>query len=264
MSTSPADQPQTATTKQRTGPRSRLHPAKIRAAVRRRLFERRLERTPLRPAGTIATLGDPRYGGWKVPEAMIGEGWICYCVGAGGDVSFDMDLIRRHGATVRAIDPVEKYVEQAIEESGGDPRFTIERAALATSDGPLRMQVTHDLGSESVSPAGLYDSSSFVELPGRTLASLMRQFGDERIDLLKVDIEGGEYELIPTLDLQGIGVRIFATQLHHTGSIADARRLIGWLGAQGYEPVASHPVVKLTFARRDLLDGPSARGGRNG
>lgn len=253
MATDSAHPPDTTEESGRTGPRSRLHPAKVRAAVRRRLFEHRLERTPLSPAGELVTLGDPRYGGWTVPGDILGQGWVCYCVGAGGDVSFDMDLVRRYGATVRAVDPVEKYVAQALEEAGGDQRFTIERAALATTDGPLRMQITHDLGSESVSPAGLYDSSSFIELPGRTLGSLMAQFGDDHVDLLKVDIEGGEYELIPTLDLAGLGVKVFATQLHHTGTIADAKRLIGWLGTQGYEPVARHPVVKLTFARRDLL-----------
>lgn len=249
----PSDSSDGAPTTARTGPRSRLHPAKVKAGLRRRRFERRFENMPLVQTGGTVVLGDPSYGGWALPEGAVQEGWVCYSVGAGGDISFDMDLIRRCGAIVRAIEPVEKYVEQAVEEAGGDERFTIEQAALAMQDGPLRMQVTHDLSSESVSPAGLYDSSSFVELPGRTLASLMAQFGDDHIDLLKVDIEGGEYELIPTLDLKALGVKIFATQIHHTGSIGEAQQLIAGLAEQGYEPVARHPVVKLTFARRDLI-----------
>lgn len=238
---------------QRGGPRSRLHPAKIRSGIRRRWFEYRLERTRLQPAGELVELGSPDYGGWTFPAALIETGSVCYSVGAGGEISFDMDLIRRYGVTVRAVDPVRKYVERARADAEGDPRFSIVEAALATSDGPIRMQLTHDLASESVSPAGLYDSASYVELPGRTLRTLMAEFGDSKVDLLKVDIEGGEYDLVPTLDLAALGVKVFATQMHHTGSVADAHGLIRSLGEQGYDPVACHSTVKLTFARRDLI-----------
>ena len=221
--------------------------------MRRRWFEFRLERTPLRPAGELVELGNPHYGGWTLPRNALEPGSVCYSVGAGGEISFDLDLIRRFGVTVRAVDPVRQYVERALADAEGDPRFSIVEAALATSDGPVRMQLTHDLGSESVSPAGLYDSASYVELPGRTLRTLMTEFGDSKIDLLKVDVEGGEYELLPTLDLSALGVKVLATQLHHTGSVSEARRLIRGLAEQGYEPVACHPTVKLAFARREQI-----------
>ncbi len=237
----------------RTGPRSRLHPRKIHSGVRRRWFEYRLERIPLRPVDGLVDLGSPHYGGWTMPGRLIEPGWVCYSVGAGGEITFDLDLISRFGMTVRAVDPVHRYVESALADAGGDPRFSIVEAALTATEGPVRMQLTHDLGSESVSPAGLYDSESYVELPGRTLRSLMAQFGDSTVDLLKLDIEGGEYELVPTLDLRALGVKVFAVQLHHTRSVAAARRLIAWLAARGYDPVACHPAVKLTFARRDLI-----------
>lgn len=237
-------------------PRSRLHPAKIRGGLRRRWFQRQMERTPLRRVEALVLLGNPEYGGWIVPGDLIEPGWICYSVGAGGETSFDMELIERYGIRVRSVEPVEEYVQLAIEHAEGDERLTVHRAAITTSDGPLRMQLTHDPNSQSVSPAGLYDTHSYIELPGRTLPSLMAELGDTRIDLLKLDIEGGEYEVIPTLDLNALGVKIFATQMHHTGTVREARRLVAGLAEQGYEPVACHPAVKLTFARADLI-GPS-------
>jgi FkbM family methyltransferase len=239
-------------TTDRRHPRSRLHPAKIIAGLRRRWFEHQMERTPLRETAGLLMLGNPDYGGWIVPGRLIDPGWICYSVGAGGDTNFDMDLIQRYDVKVRSIDPVPEYVELAIEHARGDRRLTAHRAAIATEDGPMRMQLTHDPGSQSVSPAGLYDTHSYIELPGRTLKSLMAELGDTRIDLLKLDIEGGEYAVIPTLDLNALGVKVFATQLHHTGTVRDARRLVAILADQGYDPVACHPAVKITFARRDL------------
>ena len=234
-------------------PRSRLHPAKIKAGVRRRWFEHEMERTPLRDMDGLAMVGDPDYGGWLVPGDLIRPDWTCYSVGAGGDISFDMDLIERWGIRVRAIDPVPDYVRRALEQAGGDERLTAHEFAIATTDGPMRMQLTHDPNSESVSPVGLYDSESYVEFEGRTLPSLMAELGDTSIELLKLDVEGGEYDLIPGLDLRALGVQVFATQLHHVASVARARSLVAGLAAQGFEPVACFTVVKLTFVRRELL-----------
>lgn len=193
------------------------------------------------------------YGGWILPGDLIEPSWVCYLVGAGGDVTVDLDLIQRYGVTVRSFDAVTDYVDGARERANGEPRFSAHHAAIAAKDGPIRMQVTHDPVSQSVSAAQLYDSHSFVELPGRTLPSLMAELDDRQIDLLKLDIEGSEYEVLPTLDLPALGVKVFAIQLHHTGSVADARKLIAGLGTQGYDPVACRSAVKLTFVRRDLI-----------
>ena len=230
-----------------------LRPAKIRNAVRRRLFEYEVPRTPMREApGGVLELGSA-YGGWMMPGGLIQPSWTCYSVGAGGDISFDLELIRRYGLKVRAFDAVEGYVRSAAEQARGDARFSAHHAAIAVADGPVRMQVTHDAQSSSVSSAGLYESRDYLELPGRSLRSLMAELGDERIDLLKLDIEGAEYEVVPTLDLRALGVKVFATQLHHTGSIHQARALIAGLRESGYEPIACRPAVKLTFARRELI-----------
>lgn len=234
-----------------------LRPAKVRNALRRRWFEREVPRLQL--AATehgVVELGSP-YGGWMLPDGVVEPSWVCYCVGAGGDISFDLALIERYGATVRAFDAVEDYVRSAEREGAGNDRFSAHHAAIASEDGPIRMQVTHDTGSRSVSAAELYDSHEYVELPGRTLPSLMAELGDERIDLLKLDIEGAEYDVLPHLDLRALGVRVFAIQLHHTGSVAAARGLIAGLREQGYAPVACLSVVKITFLAQDgVLQSP--------
>ncbi len=80
----------------------------------------------------------------------------------------------------------------------------------------------------------------------------MADLGDEQIDLLKLDIEGAEDEVLPTLDLRSLGVRVFSTQLHHTGSVKEAG-LISDLRDQGYVAVACRPVVKLTFLSESEL-----------
>jgi FkbM family methyltransferase len=231
-----------------TGVLRKLRPAKLRGAIRRRVFEWRLGRLGIEPGPPIVELGSA-YGGWRIPEGAVSAGEICYCVGAGGDITFDLELIGRYGAVVRAVDPVEAYEAGALEAARGESRFTFRRVAVTTSDGPIRMQAHHEQNSSSLSAAGLYETDDWIEVAGRTIPTLMREFGDDHIDLLKLDVEGIEYELVPTLDLLALGVRVFAIQLHHTGTVGDALRLVDGLKRQGYRLVARRPAVKLTFAR---------------
>ncbi len=154
---------------------------------------------------------------------------------------------------MRAFDAVGEFIGEALREGAGEPGFSAHQAALSTCDGPIRMQRSHDARSRSVSSAGPYDSAEFIELPGRTPQSLMDEPGDDHIDLLKLDVEGSEYELLPALDLRALGVKILPA-LHHTASVAHASALIAELRQSGYEPVACLAPVKLAFARRDLLE----------
>lgn len=233
---------------------SKLRPAKIRSALKRRWFERLVPRLELTPMPGVVDVGT-EYGGWLIPVDLVTPEWTCWCVGAGGDISFDLALLDR-GATVRSFEPAPAYVEHAREQAAGRERFTAQQVAIAAQDGPIRLQVTHHEGSESVSSADLYDTAgSYIEVPGRTLASLKDELGDSRIDLLKLDIEGAEYDVMPTVDLRALGVSVFSTQLHHTGSVAEARALIAAVKSQGYTPVGCRPVIKLTFVRDDLLAG---------
>ena len=232
--------------------RALTRPAKVRNAVERRYFERTLNRMPVSGRGQPMDFGTS-YGGWMIPTAVVQSGWTCYGIGAGGDVSYDLELVRRYQARLRIVEPVEEFVEQARAATGGVDDVIVCHAALASADGTLRMQRTSHPGSRSVSASGLYDGSGYIDVPSRSLRSLMAENGDETIDLLKLDVEGSEYELLEQLDLPGLGVKVFAMQVHHNQPARDARRLVDHLARSGYELVARRPTIKLTFVRRDLL-----------
>jgi FkbM family methyltransferase len=227
----------------------KLRPAKVRTALRRRQFEFRMHRIAVDPYdGEVLELGSA-YGSWTIPTDPLDETWVCYCVGAGGDVSFERELLSRGVAVVRSFEPDEEYIGRIEVPDEHRSRFTVHPVAITPSDGSVRMQRTHIPGSRSLSPVDLYDTHEYVEMPGRSLRSLMDELGDERIDLLKVDVEGGEYDLLPSLDLLGMGVRIFCIQLHHTGSVRQARELVAGVRGQGFRLVVVKPTVRLTFLR---------------
>jgi len=223
---------------------ARLRPSKLRSGTRRRLFTYRVSHFPAQPVGELVEVGTV-YGGWVIP-ADVDATWTCYCIGMGGDLSLERHLLER-GARVRSVDPVERFVVEGRDEFEHVGRFTAHHAAVATWDGVIEMQRHHEAVSSSLSAAHLYDSAATVTVPAITLSSLMDALGDSHIDLLKVDVEGLEYELIPTLDLAGIGLRALAVQVHHNGSVSRARELVAAVEAQGYVYAAQRPACKLLF-----------------
>lgn len=43
-----------------------------------------------------------KYGGWVIPVNLLNENSICYCVGCGEDISFDLGLIGSSTVSVEA------------------------------------------------------------------------------------------------------------------------------------------------------------------
>ena len=232
---------------------SKLRPAKVRSGIARRWFEWRIGRTPVSGRGQPVSFGSA-YGGWMVPTALIEPGWICYCVGAGNDISFDLELIERFDVRVQSVEPVEQYVSEARESRR-------RRASLRDLPRGARhpRRVRYACSARTIptglalSSANLFDTEHFIEVPGRTLASLASELGHSHIDLLKFDIEGAEYEVVPQLDLDALGVKALAFQVHHNRGPREAQRLIEHLDERGFELIGMRPTLKLAFARRELL-----------
>jgi FkbM family methyltransferase len=209
---------------------------RLASSLRRRWFERRLTRVPIGSRDDLIHLGT-EYGGWVVPGDLIEPDWLCYSVGIGHDVSFDLELTTRYGVRVRAFDPFDVFCRQANAQAPRGSRFSAHAVALASQDGPLEMFGRQDEESGSVSAANLYGVSASFTRRGRTLASLMDEFGERQVQVLKLDIEGSEYEVVPRLDLRAAGVRVLLLELHHNASVGEAQQLLAGLREEGYVPV---------------------------
>lgn len=207
---------------------------RLRRGLRRRRFDRAMRRVAVPSSPDVRHLGS-EYGGWMVPEGALDASCVCYSVGAGHDVSFDLELIRRFGCTVRSFDPSEDFGRQALAQAAGDHRFSFDAVAVSAQDGPLDMYPAREPGSGSLSAADLYGTGTAIRVSARSLPALMAERGDDRIDLLKLDVEGLEYELLPTLDLPALGVRLLLVELHHNRSIAEAHALLELLRADGFD-----------------------------
>lgn len=235
-------------------------PQKLRQALLRRFFEfavARSTRVQHRVGVQFEFLGT-EYGGWWVAPTLLDDRSSVWAVGVGADVSFERAILDKTQAReVRSFDPYPLFGELAARELADDARWSFHGCAITPIDGPVQMQGRQDLEKGAVSAvAGLHRGETF-ERPGRSLLSLMQELGTSSVELLKLDVEGLEYELLENLELGSLGVQQLGVELHHNGGVRAARRLVRRLRDAGYVPVARHAPVSYTFLRRDLADGSS-------
>lgn len=228
--------------------------------------------------------------GYMVPDGLLHAGSVCYCVGAGEDITFDTELAVQFGCEVRILDPTpvgtRHYAEllrcvragEPLSSRNGEPfRYRIapaqlgllryleigvwDRAATLRFNEPVR----DDYPSYSVTM--FQESGRWIEAPVDRLAAIMRREGDAAIDLLKLEIEGAEYRVLETviedrLDVQAIVVE-FDEVWHakgrsraHLFRIRDASRA---LQRAGWRLVHSTPMFKRTFVREEACARLGAR-----
>ena len=225
-------------------------------AVRRRAFALRLDKgVSLTRVPNLEHLGTGS-GGWVVPVDMIEPGWVCYCIGTGQNISFDLSLYGRFGCTIRACDPAPSERDYVASAAPSNDRFRFLPVGLWWEDADVRMFLPANPDHISLSAANVQDTAKWMEMPCLSLASLMNRFGDRRIDLLKMDLEGAEYEVVPRLRLADLGVQVLCLDLHaYVVSATEALALVDQLASQGFRPVYHRRAFKFTFVAEERLRG---------
>ena len=198
---------------------------RLKNGIRRRRLERRGVRVELR--GATEALGEGG-GRWVICPDGLGPDSVFYSFGVGTDITFDLALLRRFGAPVHAFDPTPVSVEwvraQRLPEA-----FRFHDVGLADFDGTLPFHAPRRAGSAHFSPVARRrgaDAAPPFRAPVLRLRSVMSRFGHDRVDLMKMDIEGGEYAVIEDLVRERAPVRQLLVEFHHNYSTIPLRRTV--------------------------------------
>jgi FkbM family methyltransferase len=219
-------------------PRERIRYHAVRYALRALL-------RPAPPADLVRLGSD--YGGWWVPEPAARSGAIAYCAGVGEDITFDIALHAR-GCDVVAIDPVPRAAAHVHTHGPADHRFTFYPYGLASSDGVVAFFPPRDPRHVSYSMTNLQGTTVATDLPVRSLRSLMLASGHDRIDILKLDIEGAEYEVLARLLTDGPLPPVLCVEFDQPTPLRRTVRMARRLTAAGYR-VAKVERFNVTFLR---------------
>jgi FkbM family methyltransferase len=203
------------------------------------------------------------YGGYEIlPELMSSEA-VVYSVGLGEDISFDLGMIERFGCSVHGFDPTPRSLAW-LEQQALPRGFRVHPFGLADFDGVARFAPPANPAyvSHSVLPGHGGDR---VELPVKRLGTVMKELGHERLDVLKIDIEGAEYAVLDDLLASGLLPKQLLVEFHHgMGGVAleTTEASLDRLHDAGYRVFDARTTGRefsLVLARSLILPGPSAR-----
>jgi FkbM family methyltransferase len=197
------------------------------------------------------------YGGWVVPTALIRQDWVCYSGGVGEDISFDLGVIERFGCLVRAFDPTPRAIAFIAANGADEPRLDFHPVGLWSEDTTLRFFAPRNPAHVSHSIMNLQRTHEFFEAPCRSLPSIMRERRDERIDLLKIDIEGAEHEVVRSMLASGIRPTVLCLEIDQPVRVRNFWATVRRIRSAGYALVDVDS-WNLSFLRKDALAGPTS------
>lgn len=135
------------------------------------------------------------YGGWVVaPFALPPHSPLVYSFGLGEDISFDLAMIAAYGATVHGFDPTPTKADWG-RQTDLPNTFHFHEIGLAGRDGTASFGAPTIIGGDDFTMLR-GEVANAVSFPVARLETLMQNLGHSDLDLLKMDIEGAEYEAL--------------------------------------------------------------------
>ncbi|MGI9204842.1 MAG: FkbM family methyltransferase [Woeseiaceae bacterium] len=158
-------------------------------------------------------------GGWWFTSDGLDENSIVYSLGVGDEVDFDLFVIQRFGAEVFAFDPTPNSID-LLDSSKLPEQFHFYPWAVMAADGSLKSypRLKKDGSKSDVMFTMIPEEETkadVIEVPAFSLTSITSKLGHDRIDLLKMDIEGAEYEVLEGLLRSPVLPTQLLVEFHH-------------------------------------------------
>lgn len=193
---------------------------------------------------TLATahLGS-NYGGWVVAtEALLAaDSPVVLSFGLGDDISFDEEISRSYGCRVYGFDPTPES-QKFISLHGAPANMKVFPIGLATTDGKQTFMLPDNecRGNYSAKSDGGTPTVCEVMRYGSILSVLELQ----RVDVLKLDIEGLEIDVIPDILASSVLPVQLLIEFHHRLygiDVADTLAAVKLIRQAGYALFAVSP-----------------------
>jgi len=196
-------------------------------------------------------------GGWWFSPDNLGENSIVYSLGVGDEIDFDLSIIDKYGVEVFAFDPTPTSIDM-LDASKLPDRFHFHPWAVTATDGTLSFypRLKKD-GSKSdvmfTMIPELETKDDVIEVAAYCLSSISSKLGHDRIDVMKMDIEGAEYEVLEGLLDSPVKPDQLLVEFHHRfvdNGLQKTYKLIERLRECGYRIFAISEIGReISFMR---------------
>ena len=164
------------------------------------------------------------YGGFAIYDKNIKRKRksIVFSFGVGEDISFDLDLIERYNCEVYAFDPTPKSINW-VKKQNIDDRFHFFPYGISDRDGMEKFHLPKNpeyVSGSVLSSEALSESTIDVQMKRfSTIVSELQVGG--YIDILKMDIEGSEFSVIPDILNSDIHINQICVEIHYRMKIKE-------------------------------------------
>jgi FkbM family methyltransferase len=185
---------------------------KLKAAARR-ILRPPLHATDHRASYTV--LGTD-YGGWPLLTDETPQGALVFSFGIGEDISFDLAAIEKFGCIVHGFDPTPRS-RAWVERQSLPAAFEFHLLGLGAKEGELEFFAPEkgEHVSYSAQPAANSDLSLKITAPVQRLEKIVGDVGKGVPDILKMDIEGFEYDVIDDILAGPMRPHQLLIEFHH-------------------------------------------------
>ncbi len=151
------------------------------------------------------------------PEALV--------IDAGGyRGNWSADIFCRFACRIEVFEPVTAFADEIERRFSANPSVTVHRCGLAGRDRREAIMLDEGASSTVKEPIGAAGTREEIEL--RDVAGVIEGLDRTDVDLIKVNIEGGEYELLERLLETGLVERFRHLQIQfHRGAPDAASRM---------------------------------------
>jgi len=172
----------------------------------------------------------------------------------GEDITFDLGVIQRFGCDVYAFDPTPRAMEHVAVAAAGAERFHFFDWGFWSHDTELRFYAPRNPAFVSRSAVNPQGTSTYFVAPVRSVASTLEVLGHDRLDCLKLDVEGAEYEVLSAVLEGELRPRVVCVEFDQPTPIARTVSMIQRLRRAGYR-IAHAAGWNWTFLRGSSGEG---------
>jgi len=177
------------------------------------------------------------YGGWTISPQGLSANSVIYSFGVGNNISFDLAAIELFDLQVHGFDP-SPHVPAWIASQNLPPNYQFHMYGLGVEDGAASFFVPNEGVMYSMRERQDSDSLREIRLPVRNLSSIVQSLNTHCIDVLKIDIEGAEYDILPSIISSPVPIKQLLIEFHHrigVASLDDTVRAVQLLRSAGFQ-----------------------------
>lgn len=131
---------------------------------------------------------------------------------------FAEEIYKKFGCRVYLFEPVPKFYDECVKRFSGNSSIVCLNYGLSSQSGWFEMNLNNNESSFNRIEAGGETQQAQV----RSIAEVCNELGIKNVDLMKINIEGGEFDLLPAMIDSGLTKRVRYIQVQFHNFIKDA------------------------------------------